>query len=161
MIDIDKRFRGAGATGCAAIAFAGLLLAFAGALHADSPPVLTDVHGVALGGFDAVSYFSDGGPVMGSADFETTWSGAKWRFANAADRDAFVAAPEKYAPQYGGYCAYAVAKGGTAPADPTAWKVVDGKLYLNYSQSIRERWLKDVPGYIAKADQNWPGVLKK
>jgi hypothetical protein len=86
--------------------------------------------------------------------------GAKWFFATAANRDLFESDPEKYAPQYGGYCAYAVAMGKTADIDPNAWKIVDGKLYLNYNQEIQVKWLEDVPGYIQKADMNWPGVVK-
>jgi hypothetical protein len=81
------------------------------------------------------------------------------RFASAAHRDAFVADPERYAPQYGGYCAWAVAHGKTAGVDPQAWKIVGGKLYLNYSKDIQRQWEEDVPGYVEKADANWPKLL--
>lgn len=114
----------------------------------------------AIKGYDPVAYFTDGKPVEGKKEFEHEWMGAKWYFATAANRDLFKADPEKYAPRYGGYCAYAVAMGKTADIDPNAWKIVDGKLYLNYNQEIQAKWLEDVPGYIQKADMNWPGVVK-
>ncbi|HEX4953180.1 MAG TPA: YHS domain-containing (seleno)protein [Thermoanaerobaculia bacterium] len=117
--------------------------------------------GLALDGYDAVAYFTDGKPVEGISKFEHTWQGAKWRFANEVHRDLFAANPEKYAPQYGGYCAWAVSQGYTADADPKAWKIVDGKLYLNYNAKVQKDWEKDVPGNIAKADANWPEVLEK
>ena len=96
----------------------------------------------------------------GKADITYSWKGATWRFASAQNRDAFKADPEKYAPQYGGYCAYAVSQGATAKGDPKVWSVVDGKLYLNLSASVQKTWEKDVPGYIKSADKNWPEVLK-
>jgi YHS domain-containing protein len=98
--------------------------------------------------------------VKGSEEIVHSWKGATWRFSSAENRDRFAAAPEKYAPQYGGYCAYAVAHNATASIDPQAWSVVDGRLYLNYSVKVRATWEKDSPGYIRKADANWPGVLR-
>ena len=89
------------------------------------------------------------------------WKGATWRFASAANRTAFEMNPKAYAPQYGGYCAYAVSRGYTAKIEPDAWRIVDGKLYLNYSRSVRTHWAADVPGNIAKANANWPAVLKE
>jgi len=117
--------------------------------------------GGAIRGYDAVAYFAEGRPVKGSAQFSHRWRDATWYFANAANRDAFSAAPEKYAPQYGGYCAYGVANGYAVSIDPEAWSIVDGKLYLNYSLSVRESWRKDIAGFIRKADANWPGVLRR
>ncbi len=117
------------------------------------------VEGVALGGYDAVSYFA-GTPVEGKADFSTKWKDAEWRFASAENRDAFVAAPEKYAPQYGGYCAFAVSKGATAKGDPKVWTVVDGKLYLNFNEAVQTNWKTDIPGNISAANENWPKVLE-
>lgn len=117
--------------------------------------------GLALSGYDAVAYFSDGKPVQGRPEFAAQWGGARWQFASAANRDAFVKSPERYAPQYGGYCAYAVSKGYTASADPTLWRVVEGKLYVNYSKGVQSLWQQDIPGNINKADQNWPAVLTK
>jgi YHS domain-containing protein len=113
---------------------------------------------VAIGGYDAVAYFTEGKPVEGSSDFEYEWMGATWRFASAADRDQFAADPEKYAPQYGGYCAYAVSQGTTADIDPDAWHIEDGKLYLNLNKKVQSIWMKDIPGYIGKADANWPMI---
>jgi YHS domain-containing protein len=131
---------------------------FAGAAAAQKPPVYSDNAG-AIRGYDPVAYFTDANPVEGSDKFTHTWKGATWRFASAENRDRFVAAPEKYAPQYGGYCAYGVAGGYTVSIDPAAWSVVDGKLYLNYSRGVQSDWNKDIPGYIRKADANWPKAL--
>lgn len=113
---------------------------------------------VAVERYDAVSYF-DGQALEGDPSISHRWQGAIWFFASTENRDRFVANPESYAPQYGGYCAFAVSKGYTADVDPEAWTVVDGKLYLNNSKSVRTKWRKDIPGNIAKADRNWPGLL--
>jgi YHS domain-containing protein len=116
--------------------------------------------GIAIRGADPVAYFTDSAYVPGSAEFTHDWQGATWQFASAEHRDSFAANPEAYAPQYGGFCAWAVSQGYTAEVDPEAWKVVDGKLYLNFDKKIQKRWEKDIPGFIAAANQNWPGVLK-
>jgi hypothetical protein len=116
------------------------------------------VDGVALGGYDAVSYFATSGPVAGDPAITAPFGGATYRFATTANRGAFMKSPEKYAPQYGGFCAYAAAKGSLAPGDPTAWTVEKDKLYINLSPAIKQTWLKDVPGNIAKADANWPSL---
>ncbi len=136
------------------------LLAIVAAVPARAlDPVNTDKKGLALHGYDPVAYFTDGVPTAGSPDHTFEWMGATWRFANAENRDAFAAAPERYAPQYGGYCAYAVSKGYTADADPAAWKIVDGRLYLNYSPKVQKIWQEDVPGRIASADAHWSKLL--
>lgn len=128
---------------------------------AASPETYTGiVKGVAVGGYDPVAYFTEHKPVQGRGDILYSWKDVTWRFATKENRDAFMANPEKYAPQYGGYCAYAVSQGGTAKGDPQVWKIVDGKLYLNLSPAVQTLWEKDVPGYIKAADKNWPGVLK-
>jgi YHS domain-containing protein len=114
--------------------------------------------GIAIEGADPVAYFTEGAYVPGSEQFTHDWSGVTWYFASAANRDTFVSNPEQYAPQYGGFCAWAVSQGYTAPIDPQAWKIVDGKLYLNYDRNVQAKWEKDVPGNIAKADANWPQV---
>lgn len=119
----------------------------------------TDDDGLAIRGTDPVAYFTQGKPVPGVAAYEYVWNNATWRFVSAENRDKFMANPEKYAPQYGGFCAWAVSQGYTASIDPNAWRIVDGKLYLNYSQRIQKRWEKDISGNIAKADANWPQVL--
>ena len=113
----------------------------------------------AAGGYDVVAYFEAGAPVKGSKDFKTDYQGATWRFSSAENLAAFQASPAAYAPQYGGYCAWAVSQDYTARGNPKNWIIVDGKLYLNYSDKIQARWEKDIPGFIALANQNWPGVL--
>jgi YHS domain-containing protein len=125
---------------------------------AASPEVFSD-GGFAIRGFDPVAYFKDAAPVEGSDEFTSEWKGAIWKFASADNKAAFDADPEGMAPQYGGYCAFAVSKGGIATTDPDAWTVHDGKLYLNYSLNVRTIWSEDIPGNIEKADANWPGVL--
>ncbi len=115
----------------------------------------------AIRGYDPVAYHEEGRPLKGSAEHSVEWQGAEWLFASAENREKFEQDPERYAPQYGGYCAYAVAQGTTATIDPEAWSIVEGKLYLNYSTSVHNRWRKDIPGYIEKADDNWPEVLER
>ena len=114
---------------------------------------------LALQGYDAVAYFTEGQAVPGSADFTHPYLGAVWRFTSAEHRDRFAKNPEAYAPQYGGYCAWAVGHGYTADGDPTAWKVVDGKLYLNYNESVKRRWEKAQDELIQKGDENFPRFL--
>lgn len=117
--------------------------------------------GKAIRGYDPVAYFTEGKPVEGDSAFTYKWMGATWRFASAENRDSFAARPEKYAPQYGGYCAWAVSQGYTASTDPQAWTIVDGKLYLNYSISVRRQWLDGgVAELIQQGDANWPGLKK-
>jgi YHS domain-containing protein len=113
-------------------------------------------NGVAVQGADVVAYFRAGRAVSGRPEFEHQWNGATWRFASAENRDAFAAAPERYAPQYGGFCAWAVSQGYRAPVDPEAWRIVDGKLFLNYSRTIQLRWDLMRSSNIAAGDRNWP-----
>lgn len=115
---------------------------------------------VAVSGYDTVAYFTLSRPVKGDSKFSTQYKGVEWRFANEEHKGKFVANPEQYAPQYGGYCAWAVAQGDTALADPTKWKIVDGKLYLNYDANVQKKWEADIPGFINKANKNWSAVLK-
>ncbi len=141
-----------------------LALAFgaSGAAQAADKPVYTGFFSnLAAGGYDVVAYFTEHKPVKGDARFVHEYQGATWRFASAAHRDAFIADPRRYAPQYGGYCAWAVSEGTTASADPKLWKIVDGKLYLNYDADVQKKWELDIPGHIRKADRNWPAVLGK
>lgn len=119
----------------------------------------TTFGGVAIDGYDPVAYFTDGKPVEGSKEFAFDWNGATWHFASAAHRDLFAAAPTKYAPQYGGYCAWAVSQGSTADIDPEAWKIEGGRLFLNYSVEVQKKWAADIPGNVALADANWPKLL--
>ena len=140
-----------------ALALATALFMAAPAMAADA--IYSNWLGKAIGGYDPVAFFPAHKPVEGSGDFTAKWKGATWRFASAENRAKFTAMPEKYAPQYGGYCAYAVANNSTAKIDPEAWKIVDGKLYLNYSKDIQKTWEADQTAFIMAADKNWPGVL--
>ena len=126
-------------------------------LAAEAPVFVTDDG--AIRGYDPVAYFTIGKPTKGSDQFTASWQGATFKFASAANLELFKNDPAAYVPQYGGYCAYAVSKGATAGTVPEAWTIVDGKLYLNYSLSVRQRWRKDVPGHVRAADRNWPGVI--
>ena len=115
--------------------------------------------GLAIKGYDPVAYFTEQKPVAGSIEFEHIWNGAKWRFATTEHRDLFKTDPEKYAPRYGGYCAYALSKGKIADIDPESWTVFNGKLYLNLNKDVQRLWMKDMQKYIRKADENWPHLL--
>ncbi|MEM7378900.1 MAG: YHS domain-containing (seleno)protein [Pseudomonadota bacterium] len=111
--------------------------------------------GAAVQGFDVVSYFTEGAPVQGDAEFTASYNGAEYHFSSVANRDLFAADPAAYAPQYGGYCAFGAAMGRKFEIDPNAFSVVDDKLYLNNSKKVQKRWLGDVPGFIKGADNNW------
>jgi YHS domain-containing protein len=143
----------------AAAVFA-LVFVFAGTAAAEKPPVFA-VNGVAVNGYDVVAYFTEKRPVKGSAQYSHSWNGATWHFSTAANRDAFKSEPAKYAPQYGGYCAFGASEGYAVKTEPDAWSIVGGKLYLNYNTTVRRKWSEDVPGRIQRADKNWPAVLKK
>lgn len=129
-------------------------------LHAAENPVYSN-GGIAINGYDPVAYFTQGKPVAGIAGIEAAWNGATWLFSSEANKALFVSEPEKYAPQYGGYCAYAVSKGYTAKTDPAAFTVRGGKLYLNYSAAVAQTWLGAVDANIASGDANWPGLTKR
>ena len=125
-----------------------------------APLVYTEsASGLAIRGTDPVAYFTEGEVVEGSSEFEYEWQGATWRFSSAENQELFAENPEAYAPQYGGYCAQAMSEGSVVSTDPEAWKIVDGKLYLNYSPEVQKQWVQDIPGHIAKADANWPDAL--
>ena len=138
----------------ACLALAPAVLA-APAANAEPPVYTGSFSDTALQGYDPVAYFEQGEAVKGSDDFTTEYMGATFKFASAADRDAFIADPAAYAPQYGGYCAWAMADGRYAKGDARYWRIVDGKLYLNYNAGIQKKWEKDVPGFISKADTHW------
>ncbi len=146
----------------AAFAFALSALFLAAPAHANQAPVHTGfLSNVAVGGYDPVAYFTDGRPVRGTTEHRVTHQGYEYRFASAEHLAAFRANPSRYLPQYGGYCAWAVAQGYTAAGNPNNWRVVDGKLYLNYNDEIQQRWERDIPGFIRSANANWPGVLAR
>ena len=135
-----------------------IAVGFVGPIHASQ---MSERNDLAIEGYDPVAYFTDKRPVKGLPEFRTEFRGETFEFASADHREAFVADPAKYAPEYGGYCAYGVAKGYKAKIDPDAFSVVRGRLYLNYSEAVRTRWLSDLPGYIRQADTNWPEVQKQ
>lgn len=116
---------------------------------------------LALHGYDPVAYFKDGKPVVGDGRISAAHNGAAYYFANEENRTAFKAAPDKYVPQFGGYCAYGVSVGKKFDGNPHIWKIVDGKLYLNLNQQIAEAFEKDVPGTIKKAETSWTNIKSK
>jgi YHS domain-containing protein len=140
------------------IVFAMLhLVAFAGG----KSYINTERDGIALKGYDAVAYFTLGKPTQGTKEFAFKWMEATWYFANKEHLELFQSDPEKYAPQYGGYCAWAVSHNYTWPADPLAWKIVNDKLYLNADKNVQAMWVKEIPELIIKGDKNWPSVLNR
>ncbi|MFB3105545.1 MAG: YHS domain-containing (seleno)protein [Pseudomonadales bacterium] len=141
---------------------ASTILFLAVAVHANAASFIntTFFGNLAIEGYDPVAYFIEDKPVKGDSEFEYEWQAAHWRFSSAENRDLFVSNPEKYAPQYGGYCAYAVSQDTTAGIDPDQFTIVDDKLYLNYSAKVRETWRADRDAYILAADKNWPGVVQ-
>lgn len=142
-----------------------IMLAAAPLLFAESPPSKTlvnlDRSGLAVQGYDVVAYFTDGKPVKGSAQFTSTHGGGTYQFASAEHKAAFDKEPDKYAPQFGGYCAYGVSKGSLVKIEPDAFQIVNGRLLLQYDTGIRAKFSKDTAGNLAKADANWPGLLAK
>ncbi|WP_229239393.1 YHS domain-containing (seleno)protein [Emticicia agri] len=109
----------------------------------------------AIRGYDAVAYFTESKPVKGKTEFSYEWNKATWYFSNAENLNTFKAAPEKYAPQFGGYCAYGLSEGHKAPTQPDAWTIVDNKLYLNYNTKVKERWNENKEERIRKANDKW------
>jgi YHS domain-containing protein len=123
-------------------------------------PVYTGLFSnLAIDGYDTVAYFTEGRPVKGNARYATEYQGAEWRFSSQQNLDAFLADPEAYAPRFGGYCAYAVAQGETASAEPDLWTIHDGRLYLNFSRRVNETWRANREEFIEQANRNWPAVL--
>lgn len=122
-------------------------------------PSYNQSRGVALKGYDVVAYFTEQRAVPGQPAHSHTWSGVRWQFKDAANREAFAKDPARYAPEFGGYCAYGVSRGYAVDIDPEAFAVVDGRLYLNYSKRVQRTWNQDRPGYIEKARGQWPKVL--
>jgi hypothetical protein len=129
---------------------------------ASSAEVFTElVPGVGAGGHDVVAYFNAGLPVAGSTQITHAWNDAVWRFSTIANRDTFAAAPERYAPAYGGHCSWAAAQGYKAKGDPQNWKIVGGRLFLNYNSDIQKRWEANIPEFITAADGNWQTLRQK
>lgn len=144
----------------ALVALAMAFTASSGAAFADEITSFVK-NGAAIGGTDPVAYFTQGKPVAGSDEFTTTYDDVTWKFASAENRDKFVADPAKYAPQYGGYCAFGAAMGFKVPVIPEAWKIVDGKLYLNNSMKVQERFEQDESNHITNATLNWEIIKDK
>ena len=114
---------------------------------------------MAIRGTDPVAYFTQGQAIAGDSEYETEWNDAVWRFSSAKNQELFESNPEAYAPQYGGYCAKALSEGNVVSTDPEAWKIVEDKLYLNYSPEVQQQWTQDIEGNIELADNMWPDVL--
>ena len=133
------------------ILYSSLLVAGFGIISAGMP--VADE--LAIKGYDSVAYFTDGKAQKGIGSFSFQWHNMTWHFLSKEHRDLFAANPEKYAPQYDGYCAWALTEERKAITDPEVWKIVNGKLYLNCSMAAYEKWSKDIPGNIKKADMNW------
>ena len=117
-------------------------------------------NGVAIKGYDPVAFFKDNKPVLGKQDLRFEYKGSTFVFANAENRAAFVASPEKFSPQYGGYCAFGTARGYKADIDPATFTVIDGRLYLNYNTQVQREWMADSARFIRQADERWPTVSK-
>lgn len=146
----------------AAVAVLAVLMAVGQASAGSSNSVamisISGTDNIAIKGYDPVAYFTDGHAEPGSKDFAYQWKGATWQFSSAAHLAAFKSDPEKYAPQYGGYSAFAVAEGAPAAADPAIWTILDGRLYLNTSEAVRKQWLAEIEGFIETADANWAKI---
>lgn len=136
-------------------AAAALSLTVAGTAIAGDYDVNKTVTGLAMRGYDPVSYFKVGEPQRGDFSITSIHDGATYRFASEDNKKAFEANPEAYVPQYGGYCAYGLSQGVKVDGDPSLWKIVENKLYLNLSVPVQARWEEDVPGYITAADAKW------
>lgn len=139
----------------------GLVIAMAAMLFLAAPSWAGEFFGkdgAALRGYDAVAYFNDRKPVKGLAEHKADYKGSTFYFVSKANHDAFAADPARYAPQYGGFCAFGMSGGYKAATDPAAFTIVDGKLYLNYNRDVQKQWSADIPGFIVKADKNWPVV---
>ena len=146
------------AVGAVAIATGGLGF-LSGGIAEYAPARVFTSDGLAIRGYDPVAYFTQSQPVMGAPDITAEWRGAIWKFADIENRDAFLADPEAYAPQYGGFCAWAVAaKGKLYSTQPSNWTIHDGKLYLNFNDDIQRKWEADKRGFIAEGDRRWPAL---
>jgi len=120
--------------------------------------VNANANDIAIHGYDAVSYFTDSKAVKGNQKYSATYKSAIYQFSSESNRDQFRNNPEKFAPQFGGFCAMGVALDKKLDTDPTAWKIVEGKLYLNLNKAVQKKWLSDVPGHLATAERVWSGI---
>ena len=138
----------------------GILISAISGVYAQKSPVYAP-DGVALKGYDPVAFFTQAKPVQGSADYSFTWEGVNWFFVDKTNLESFKKLPSKYAPQYGGYCAYGTSKGHKAPTQPDTWTIVDNKLYFNYNSKVKEMWLKNQTALIDSANRIWPVIMNK
>lgn len=120
----------------------------------------SNTNGTAIKGYDPVAYFLQSKAQEGSDLFTYEWSGSKWKFISQANLDSFKAAPIKYAPQFGGFCAYGCSENHKSPTDPNAWTIVDNRLYLNYNLKVKEMWVKDTATRIKAANEYWLSLKK-
>ena len=140
--------------------FSVLFLTLSTNVLAGEDPIYTSfLSNEAVGGFDVVTYFESDGPQEGKDKYSYDYLGAEWLFVSQENLEKFKQNPEKYAPQYGGYCAYAAALGSTAKGEPDQWHIHENKLYLNYDANIKDRWVRDKENYIVQGDANWPKIL--
>ena len=116
---------------------------------------------IAIKGYDTVAYFKTGKALKGNEPFTFKWHDMTWYFLTEENRDLFAASPEKYAPQYDGYCAWAMTEARKARVNPEVWEIVNGKLYLQCSNAAYEKWSRDIPGNIKKADVNWLEFIRE
>ena len=142
------------------ISLAVIVFAVMEHVHAQKAEVYSP-GGKAIKGYDPVAFFTDSKPVMGADSLSYSWNGTTWLFSKRQNLQRFKANPEKYAPQYGGYCAYGTSQGHKAPTEIDTWTIVDDKLYFNYNQKVKEMWIKDERGLIQKADNQWPQIKDK
>jgi len=141
------------------LTFISAMSLFASSAYAESEIYTKYFSDLAVSGYDTVAYFTENKPVKGDSDYSFEYKEATWQFSSKANLALFKANPEKYAPQYGGYCAWAAADGRTASGDPLQWTIIDEKLYLNYNAAVQEEWLKDTATFIKEADSKWPALL--
>jgi YHS domain-containing protein len=155
---------GAISSGCSSTrhgACVGAMIASGDTLPDQKVLVNTNSQGLAIEGYDPVAYFTQRKPVPGSADFRSNYMGATYQFSSAANKRAFDAAPAKYAPQFGGYCAYAASINRISPIDPKYWEIVDDRLLLQHNQKAWDAWHKAPANSLVLADKNWPGLIDR
>lgn len=151
------------------VGLTGLLLLAASCIASAALPINTLKRGlisdkpvgIAINGYDTVAYFTEKKPVKGSDAYTYNWNGGSWKFASQANLELFKAAPEKYAPQYGGYCAYGVSKGYLVSVEPEQFSIIDSKLYLNYDAGVQKKWQQDPLGYNKTAESKFADLLMK
>ncbi|REL26403.1 YHS domain-containing protein [Thalassotalea euphylliae] len=140
---------------------ASLLLAASSMSFAADIDMNADANDLAIKGYDPVAYFTMGKPVNGDINYTATYKGAIYRFSSESNRDMFRADPAKFAPQYGGYCAYGVTRDKKFDTDPTAWRIIDNKLYLNLNKSVQKAWLENTQAFINQSDESWLVIKDK